>query len=149
MITCSIVANPGKKHSRIFVKNSHFVWDPARQRKLRRRLGHLVKSTKETLDEMLDEHLEYVKAILLEKKIEFEENDDVSSRTDEGPQSLAAGFRSPPLRGRSIAANQFESDLRQESATRLPRSPKLPPVGMFGVPLASPRSPLSPMKRTP
>ncbi|KAH9878770.1 hypothetical protein IAQ61_002044 [Plenodomus lingam] len=55
-------------HTRIFVKNSHYVWDPSRQRKVRRKLGNLVRSSKDTLDDMLEEHLEEIKTLLLEKR---------------------------------------------------------------------------------
>jgi histone deacetylase 6 len=82
------------QHSKIFVKNSHYVWDPARQRKLRRKLGNLVKSPQDSLDTMLEEHLKEVQDLLLEKKSEYEEMNDVSSRTDDQVQ---ATVRSPPL----------------------------------------------------
>lgn len=129
-------------HSRIFVKNSHYVWDPTRQRKLRRRLGNLVRSTKDTLDEMLDVHLEEVKALLLEKKSESETNHDVSSRADEGRQSLAAGFQSPSLPGPLNPASSAESGLRR---AKILQSPKMPPVAMFSMPPTSPRGPMSPI----
>jgi len=135
-------------HSRIFVKNSHYVWDPTRQRKLRRRLGNLVRSTKDTLDEMLDAHLEEIQALLLEKRSEFEEKNNLSTCADQGLQSLAAGFRSPCFPGPSNAANPIDPGLRHESVARMLRSPKMPPVGMFSMPPTSPRSPMSPIKRS-
>ena len=42
----------------IFVKNSHFVWNPSRQRKMRKKLGNLIQSPKDGLDDMLEQHLE-------------------------------------------------------------------------------------------
>jgi histone deacetylase 6 len=128
----------------IFVKNSHFVWDPTRQRKLRKKLGNLVKSPKDTLDDMLEQHIEEVQALLLEKKSDFEEMNDLSSRTDEGPQTMATGLRSPPLPSGAHTPKHFERGARQESGTNLLKSPRMPPVGMFGV---SPKSPRSPIKR--
>ena len=122
----------------IFVKNSHFVWDPSRQRKLRKKLGHLIKSNKDTLDDMLEEHLEQVQSLLLEQKSEFdEETDDMSSRTDEGPQTVEARTS----RIRSVSHTSRLSD-----ASDILRSPRLPQIGLFTV--SSPRSPRSPMKRT-
>jgi len=52
----------------IFVKNSHFVWNPSRQRKMRKKLGNLIQSPKDGLDDMLEQHLEEVQNLLLEKK---------------------------------------------------------------------------------
>lgn len=130
------------QHTKIFVKNSHYVWDPSRQRKLRRKLGNLIKSPKDTLDTMLEEHLSEVQDLLLEKKREYEETNDVSSHTDEQMSSTAPGgngLRSPPLIGGS-------SSTRPDSGAL--RSPKMPPVGYFSVPSHSPRSPRSPLKRT-
>ncbi|CBX90551.1 hypothetical protein LEMA_P066770.1 [Plenodomus lingam JN3] len=135
-------------HTRIFVKNSHYVWDPSRQRKVRRKLGNLVRSSKDTLDDMLEEHLEEIKTLLLEKRSEYDENNESSSRTDEAPQSLVGGLRSPSLPGPSSTTKHFEAGGRQESVGKLLRSPKLPPLGMFGVSPTGPRSPRSPMKRT-
>lgn len=126
----------------IFVKNSHFVWDPTRQRRLRKKLGNLIKSPKNTLDDMLEEHLEEVTNLLLEKKSEFEEQTDLSSRTDEGIQAVVTGLKSPPF------GKYFEPGFRQESASLMHSSPRLPAVGLFGVPSTSPRSPRSPSKRS-
>lgn len=105
---------PPPQHSRIFIKNSHYVWDPSRQRKLRRKLGNLVKSTEDSLDTMLESHLGEVQQLLLDKKAEYEEANDVSSLTDEPMQMVGGGSL---------------------------RSPKMPLLGMFGVG-ASPKNPM-------
>jgi histone deacetylase 6 len=55
------------------------VWDPSRQRKLRRKLGNLVKSSENSLDAMLEAHMKDVQDYLIEKKEEYEEMNDVSS----------------------------------------------------------------------
>ncbi|KAH3955578.1 hypothetical protein HBH64_124100 [Parastagonospora nodorum] len=128
-------------HSKIFVKNSHFVWDPSRQRKLRRKLGNLVQSTEDTLDAMLEAHMEDVQKLLLEKTAEYAEMNDVSSLTDD--QIPATG----PLRSPPALARAFTPRVRQESMSDALKSPKLPAVGFFSVPSHSPRSPRSPLKR--
>lgn len=128
-------------HTRIFVKNSHFVWDPTRVRKVRRKLGNLVKSPKDTLDEMLEEHFEEVQTMLLEMKNDSEENTASSSQTDEGPQSISGGLRSPPIIGNNTSrasGNRGDDNLR---------SPRMPALGYFSATAASPRSPRSPLKR--
>jgi histone deacetylase 6 len=122
----------------IFVKNSHFVWDPSRVRKMRKKLGNLVKSPKDTLDDMLEEHLPEVQTLLTEKKNEWEETNDLSSRTDEGPQS---GLRSPPL---PSGMHTPRNGTRGESMSNALRN-ALPQMGMFGV--SSPKGPRSPVKR--
>ncbi|KAI4693834.1 uncharacterized protein J4E84_002410 [Alternaria hordeiaustralica] len=127
-------------HSMIFVKNSHFVWNPSRQRKMRKKLGNLIQSPKDSLDDMLEQHLDEVQSLLLEKKSEFEEMNDISSRTDEGPQNTAAGLRSPPVASASHTSRRFE----QEAASNLLKSPKMPQMGLF-----SASSPRSPVKRPP
>jgi histone deacetylase 6 len=133
-------ANNQHQRSKIFVKNSHFVWDPSRVRKMRKKLGNLVKSSKDTLDDMLEEHLQEVQELLLEKKSEFEETDDLSSRTDEGPQNMASGLRSPPL---PSGLHTPQNGVRQESVGNALRN-GMPPMAMFGV---SPKRPRSPVKR--
>ena len=120
----------------IFVKNSHFVWDPSRVRKMRKKLGNLVKSSKDTLDDMLEEHLEEVQQLLLEKKNQFEEMNDLSSRTDEGPKS---GLRSSPL---PSSVHTPRNGARGESAANALRN-AMPPMGIFS---ASPKGPRSPVK---
>jgi histone deacetylase 6 len=120
------------------VKNSHFVWDPSRVRKMRKKLGNLVKSSKDTLDDMLEEHLEEVQKLLLEKKSEFEETTDSSSRTDDGPQNMASGLRSPPL---PSGLHTPKNGARQESVTNASRN-GMPQMGMFGVSSKGPRSPV-------
>jgi hypothetical protein len=90
---------------------------------------------------MLEEHFEEVQTMLLEMKNDSEENTGSSSQTDEGPQSLSAGFRSPPIIGNNmprVSVNRGDESMR---------SPKMPALGYFSVPAASPRSPRSPMKR--
>jgi histone deacetylase 6 len=126
----------------IFVKNSHFVWDPSRQRKMRKKLGNLVQSPKDNLDDMLEEHLEEVQSLLLEKKRVFEETHDLSSRTDEGPQNMATGLRSPPVLGASQISKRFDAGSRQEGAANLLRSPRMPQMGSFSANSPSPRSPI-------
>jgi histone deacetylase 6 len=130
-------------HSMIFVKNSHFVWNPSRQRKMRKKLGNLIQSPKDGLDDMLEQHLEEVQNLLLEKKGEFDEMNDLSSRTDEGPQHMATGLRSPPLPSASQTPKRFDPGNRQEGA--ILKSPKMPQMGLFS---ASP-GPRSPIKRPP
>jgi len=127
----------------IFVKNSHFVWNPSRQRKMRKKLGNLIQSPKDGLDDMLEQHLEEVQNLLLEKKGEFDEMNDLSSRTDEGPQHMAKGLRSPPLPSASQTPKRFDPGNRQEGA--ILKSPKMPQMGLFS---ASP-GPRSPIKRPP
>lgn len=136
------------EHSRIFLNNSHSIWDPARQRKLRRKLGNITRSSKNTLDDMLEEHMDEVQKLLLERKSEFEEANRFSNQTDEGQQFAAGGLRSPPLPSGTHTPKFPEQGLRQESVPTSLRSPRLPPVGMFSVSSMSPRSPRSPMKRT-
>jgi histone deacetylase 6 len=129
------------QHSKIFVKNSHYVWDPARQRKLRRKLGNLIKSPQDSLDTMLEEHIKEVQDLLLEKKNEFEEMDDQSSRADEQIPANAP-LRSPPALGRA-----FTPVSRQESVAAALKSPKMPAMGYFNVSSPTPKSPRSPLKR--
>ncbi|KAH7089892.1 putative histone deacetylase [Paraphoma chrysanthemicola] len=138
--TDDTIADWYHRHSKIFVKNSHFVWDPSRQRKLRRKLGNLIKSPQDSLDTMLEEHQKEVQDLLLERRSEYEEMNDVSSRTDDQVQTA---LRSPPLFG-----GPFTPNSRQESMTKAVKSPILPPVGIFSMPSHSPRSPRSPLKKT-
>jgi histone deacetylase 6 len=91
---------------------------------------------------MLDVHFKEVQDLLLEKKSEYEEMNDMSSRTDDQVPATAA-LRSPPLLGRAFTPNP-----RQESVSNALKSPKLPQVGYFSVSSHSPRSPRSPLKRT-
>lgn len=123
------------------------MWDPSRQRKLRKKFGNIVKSPKNTMDDMLEEHLEEVQNLLLEKKSEFEETNGLSSQTDEGQQFAAGGLRSPPLLSGAHTPKFPEPGSRQEGVPNSLRSPRLPPVGLFSVSSMSPRSPRSPMKR--
>ncbi|EOA88363.1 uncharacterized protein SETTUDRAFT_160266 [Exserohilum turcica Et28A] len=131
-------------HSMIFVKNSHFVWDPSRQRKMRKKLGNLIQSPKDTLDDMLEQHLEEVQDLLWEKKSEFEELNEISSRTEEGPQNVATGLQSSPLPTAPYASKRFET----ANAPNALKSPRMPAVGLFAV---SPKTSgaRTPMKRPP
>jgi histone deacetylase 6 len=106
---------------------------------MRKKLGNLIQSPKDGLDDMLEQHLEEVQTLLLEKKGEFEEMNDLSSRTDEGPQNMAAGLRSPPLPSVSQTPKRFDPGNRQEGAVL--KSPKMPQMGLF--------SAKSPIKRPP
>lgn len=128
----------------IFVKNSHFVWDPSRQRKMRKKLGNLIQSPKDTLDDMLEQHLEEVQDLLWEKKSEFEELNEISSRTEEGPQNVATGLQSSPLPTAPYASKRFET----ANAPNALKSPRMPAVGLFAV---SPKTSgaRTPMKRPP
>ncbi|KAF1833144.1 hypothetical protein BDW02DRAFT_589899 [Decorospora gaudefroyi] len=134
-------------HSMIFVKKSHFVWDPTRQRKMRKKLGNLIQSPQDTLDDMLNQHLDQVQSLLLKKKSEFEEMDDISSRTDEETQTMASGLRSPLIPSRSHTPKNIEPSTRQDNATNLSKGPRMPQLGLFNVSM-SPKTPRSPMKRT-
>ncbi|KAF2129034.1 hypothetical protein P153DRAFT_357507 [Dothidotthia symphoricarpi CBS 119687] len=129
------------ERSRIFVKNSHFAWDPARAKKLRRKLGNLVRSPMETLDTMLREHEEEVQSLLLKKKSEYAEDYLTSSVADERPQPTANGLRSPLPISRAQTP-RGELGARHEGPTN---SVKGPPRGFFTVPSQAPKSPL---KRT-
>jgi histone deacetylase 6 len=111
---------------------------------MRKKLGNLVQSPKDTLDDMLEQHLEAVQSLLLEKKSEFEEMNDISSRTDEGPQNMSTGLRSPPVPSASHTSRSFDPGSQQEGAANLLRSPKMPQMGLF-----SGSSPRSPVKRPP
>lgn len=132
----------------IFVRNGHFVWDPSRQRKLRKKLGNLIRSPVDTLDDMLEQHLEEVQELLLEKKSEFDEMNDISSRTDEGPQTTSMGLQSSPLPNAPYNSKRFEPGALQDNAMNALKSPKMPAVGLFAV---SPKTSgtRSPMKRPP
>jgi histone deacetylase 6 len=89
---------------------------------------------------MLEEHLKEVQDLLLEKKREFEEMNDSSSRTDD---AAAAPLRSPLALGRA-----FTPTTRQESSmSSALKSPKMPALGYFSVSSPTPRSPKSPLKR--
>jgi histone deacetylase 6 len=90
---------------------------------------------------MLVAHMAEVQKYLLEKTAEYEEMNDVSSRTDD--QIPAAG----PLRSPPSLARAFTPKARQESVSDALKSPKMPALGYFSVPSHSPRSPRSPMKR--
>jgi histone deacetylase 6 len=90
---------------------------------------------------MLEEHLKEVQDLLLEKKNEFEEMNDLSSRTDEQIPANAP-LRSPPALGRA-----FTPAARQESVGAALKSPKMPAMGYFNVSSPAPKSPRSPLKR--
>ncbi|KAF2826405.1 hypothetical protein CC86DRAFT_351075 [Ophiobolus disseminans] len=141
--TDDTIANWYYEHSKIFIKNSHYVWDPSRQRKLRRKLGNLVKSPQDSLDTMLEAHLEEVQKLLLEKKSEYEEMIDISSQTDDQTQ-MTSGLRSPPQLG-----GAFTSHSRQSSASNAVKmTSKGPEMGFFTAQTYGPKTPRSPLKRT-
>ncbi|KAF2180195.1 putative histone deacetylase [Zopfia rhizophila CBS 207.26] len=133
------------EHSRIFVANSHHVWDPNRVRKIRKKYGKLKQSKYDALADMLVAHRDEVTAILLERKDKYE-GTDTESRVAEVIQQ---GLRSPPLpSGTSTPVTRTNNtDNRPAAPHAAVRSPKMPPVGFFTV-SNSPRSPHSPMKRT-
>jgi histone deacetylase 6 len=116
------------------------VWDPSRQRKLRRKLGNLVKSSENSLDAMLEAHMKDVQDYLIEKKEEYEEMNDISSRAEDQIPAVEP-VKSPPALARA-----FTPRLRQESIPDALKSPKMPTMGYFSVPSHSP-SPKSPFKR--
>jgi histone deacetylase 6 len=90
---------------------------------------------------MLEAHLQDVQDLLLEKKNEYEEMTDFSSRTDEQlPPHVP--LRSPPALGRPFTPNS-----RQESVSAALKSPKMPALGYFNVSSPAPKSPRSPLKR--
>ncbi|PVH99637.1 hypothetical protein DM02DRAFT_614881 [Periconia macrospinosa] len=55
-------------HSLIFVDHNHPVWDPNRNRKLRKKWGKLLRSEKSTLEDMLSFHKPEVQKYLLNKR---------------------------------------------------------------------------------
>jgi histone deacetylase 6 len=87
-----------------------------------------VQSPRDTLDAMLEEHLPEVQALMLQRKLEYEELNDVSSRTDEPVQ-----LKSPP---RGLLGGKFANE---GMGGKTPKGG--PPVGMFSV-SPGPRSPL-------
>jgi histone deacetylase 6 len=80
---------------------------------------------------------------------------DISSRTDEGPQATSivgggggGGLQSSPLPNTAYTSKRFEPGGRPENALNALKSPKMPAVGLFGV---SPKTSgtRSPLKRRP
>ncbi|KAF2710887.1 putative histone deacetylase [Pleomassaria siparia CBS 279.74] len=119
-------------HSLIFVQDTHLVWDPTRNRKVRKKYGNLQKSSKNKVNEMLIEHKEEVLGLLLRKKNEYERIEEEDTPMVNSKQY---GLRSPPLPGASTPITRHGS-----TPTSL-KSPKMPPVGMFNV-SGNPKSPL-------
>lgn len=131
----------------IFVQNSHYMFDPNRVHKKRKKWGRLIQSNKDKLEDMLSYHKDAVYEYLLEKKTGFEERERQISLINSYHQG---GLRSPPLASGSQSPRV--SDTRQNSVSNR-KSPKLPPVGFFTVSsnsprlgTHSPRSPRSPLK---
>src|SRR5262249_49934916 len=114
-------ANPVSKRSLVFVANNHHVWDPNRQRKIRRKYGKLKKSDHSDLNEMLAEHMEEVQELLLQKKAEREEEDKLLHMAEEEQQ----GLRSPPLAS-GFASPQSSGAEAYQTTNKAPlRSPRL------------------------
>ncbi|OSS47788.1 hypothetical protein B5807_06562 [Epicoccum nigrum] len=119
-------------HTKIFVKQSHFVFNRSSAKKPRKRLGDLQQSEWDTLDEMLVGHREEVQDLILERKRDFEEDTEESTPTDDDQQATSNGnLRSPPQGLEAIKA-RHANGLRH-----------LPAVGLF----QPPRSPRSPIRR--
>ncbi|KAF2878298.1 putative histone deacetylase [Massariosphaeria phaeospora] len=117
-------------HSMIFVQQSHHVWDRSGHKKIRRKYGRLIQSSKDPMNDMLLEHQEEVREYLLAKKRQYEKENAVFNGADS-----RQGLRSPTLPS-GIQAARFSGDVRQ---TPKPGQ-KLPPLGFFTAP--SSRSPL-------
>ncbi|KAF2118870.1 hypothetical protein BDV96DRAFT_596684 [Lophiotrema nucula] len=134
-------------HSLVFVAKSHHVWDPIRQRKLRRKYGNLKRSGHDELNEMLLEHQSEIQSLLLKKKSEYEEQEEQASIANRVTQEL---LKHPPLSSRTGTPKLNNLDGGHGSVPAALRSPRdnLPPMGYFSVSSNSPRSPRSPMKRT-
>jgi histone deacetylase 6 len=150
---------PHIKHTLVFVASDHHVWDPTRQRKLRKKYGNLRKSPQRGLNHMLTEHFEDVKSLLLQKKAEWEEEhgenaspvaadeDGVGGETLKSPPSVMLGGNN----GVYGSGNGLGGSSRRGSGTGVEvRSPKLPPppgppgpqIGFFSAPSPGPRSPM-------
>jgi histone deacetylase 6 len=89
---------------------------------------------------MLEAHMKDVQDYLIEKKEEYEEMNDVSSRADDQIPAVEP-LKSPPALGRG-----FTPRTRQGSVPDALKSPQMPKMGYFTVPSHSP-SPRSPLKR--
>ncbi|PSN68434.1 putative histone deacetylase [Corynespora cassiicola Philippines] len=90
-------------HSLIFVEKDHAVWDPSRQRKLRKKWGKLVKSNKDNLNSMLVEHEQEVQELLLKMRSSFEEEAPSGTNTPRG-ESLKSP-KLPPMGFFSVSNN--------------------------------------------
>jgi histone deacetylase 6 len=121
----------------VFVASDHHVWDPNRQRKLRKKYGNLKKSGQHSLSYMLQEHMEEVKELLLSKKKAGDSDHENGVRSIEEHQEV---LRSPPLGIGGFTQTDNGADSRKASATPV-RSPRMPAIGYFSA------SPHSPMKR--
>ncbi|KAJ9665365.1 Histone deacetylase hda1 [Coniosporium apollinis] len=60
------ITNWYHEHSLVFVPSDHLAWDPARQRKIKKRYGNLVRSSRKRITDLLVEHREQVQEALLE-----------------------------------------------------------------------------------
>ncbi|KAF2688822.1 hypothetical protein K458DRAFT_384988 [Lentithecium fluviatile CBS 122367] len=136
------------QHSKIFVRHGHYIFDPSRYQKRRKKWGNIIQSEAEILEDMLTHHQEDVREYLLEKKTEYEARERQASLAN----SFQQGLKSPPLPSGSGSRSPALADSRQGSASGV-RSPKMPPLGFFTVSTnsprlgtGSPRSPRSPLK---
>lgn len=152
-----------RRHSLIFVSESHAVWDPNRQRKVSKKYGTLVKSAESNIDRMLLEHKTQVFAHLENLTAawrEEQEHKNANSNPTNAADKIGLGLG--PLHSATRVDDDAMLDgtgngngrLRDGSRTSTPnpggnsgrRSPtKLPPIGTFEV--ASPLR--SPNKRPP
>ncbi|KAH7025471.1 histone deacetylase [Macrophomina phaseolina] len=66
--------------SHVFVANNHAAWDPARQRKLRKKYGNVLRSQHSDLSEMLEEHRATVTEVLLSKTEEWREEQAATAK---------------------------------------------------------------------
>lgn len=157
-----------RKHSLIFVSESHAVWSPDRIRKASKKYGQLVKSSKSNLNEMLAAHREDVFAHLLSQTATWRAKRQRSKIEAEKaakarPSSSAAAPNGQGLGGpRLLSSARHDADTIQFDgaggarraglsrtstpnpghAGRMASPVKLPPVGTFEVVSASPaRSP--------
>ncbi|KAJ4306848.1 Histone deacetylase hda1 [Collariella sp. IMI 366227] len=75
-----------KEHSHVYVANDHACWsDPDLTRKvMKRRFGHVIRSTANGLTPMMAEHFEDVKGFVMDRVTEEEEEDMEGGRGD-GP----------------------------------------------------------------
>jgi histone deacetylase 6 len=116
------------------VKQSHYAFNRASTKKLRKKLGNLQQSDWDTLDEMLEHHREEVQTLLLERRNEFAEETEDSTPTDDEQQAgLNGGLRSPLFEDTNSIKSRYANGLRGHQGP-------LPPVGVWP-------SPSSPMKR--
>ncbi|KAF2640892.1 hypothetical protein P280DRAFT_518234 [Massarina eburnea CBS 473.64] len=131
-------------HSLIFIEHEHPVWDPTRARKLRRKWGHLVRSDKSKLEDMLVHHKEAAQAYILTKKSEFEERMAVENFTDEQMQE-SHPLKSPPQQAAELVRSlgpAIAADKERVSSAPPPGNigkGNMPKLGYFSVGANSPR----------